>query len=460
MRVVLISTYDLGRQPFSLASASAWLREAGAQVQCLDVAVEALDIDTLQRADLVAISLPMHTATRLGANLLRKIRQINPQAHICFFGLYAPINESYLRKLGADSILGGEVETSLVSLLNRLGKKNISTNDSVQQEPVISLARQSFLVPDRSSLPGLDKYAKLQVAPDEHRLVGYTEATRGCKHLCRHCPIVPVYGGAFRVVDREVVLADIRQQVAAGAEHITFGDPDFFNGPTHGVAIARRLNEEFPRITYDVTIKVEHLLRHSRHLQTLRDTGCLFVTCAVESLDDEVLFYFDKRHTRQDFLEVVDIFRAIGLRINPTFVTFTPWTTLHSYVELLDVLAEQDLVDAVSPIQYAIRLLVTASSKLLELEAMREIIGDFDEEKLAYEWAHPDPRVDQLFERVMAVVQEGASHGKPRREIFNQVSKLAHDVHENSINLKPNASVPVVTLPGTFVPHLTEPWYC
>lgn len=216
MRVVLISTYELGRQPFSIASAAAWLREAGARVQCLDLAVETLDVGTIQRADLFTISLPMHTATRLGAALLMKIRQINPQAHICFFGLYAPINESYLRKLGADSILGGEVESSLISLLNRLQKRNIPKNDSVQQEPVISLARQRFLVPDRSSLPGLDKYAKLQVAPDEHRLVGYTETTRGCKHLCRHCPVVPVYGGVFRVVDRDVVLADIRQQVAAG----------------------------------------------------------------------------------------------------------------------------------------------------------------------------------------------------------------------------------------------------
>lgn len=209
-----------------------------------------------------------------------------------------------------------------------------------------------------------------------------------------------------------------------------------------------------------MTIKVEHLLRYSKHLQTLRDTGCVFVTCAVESLDDEVLSYLDKRHTRQDFLEVVEIFRDIGLRINPTFVTFTPWTTLHSYVELLEVLAEQNLVDAVSPIQYAIRLLVTASSKLLELDAMQEIIDDFDEEKLVYEWAHPDPRMDQLFERVMAAVQEGVSHGKPRREIFNQVSKLAHDALENSINANSNASAPVVALPGTFIPHLTEPWYC
>ena len=119
--------------------------------------------------------------------------------------------------------------------------------------------------------------------------MGYTEASRGCKHLCRHCPVVPVYNGVFRVVSPDVVLEDIRRQVAAGAEHITFGDPDFFNGPTHAMRLARALHQEFPRVTYDATIKVEHLLRHRDLLLALVRTGCLFVTTAVESTEDAVL---------------------------------------------------------------------------------------------------------------------------------------------------------------------------
>ena len=108
--------------------------------------------------------------------------------------------------------------------------------------------------------------------------MGYTEATRGCKHLCRHCPVVPVYRGAFRIVQQDVVLEDIRQQVAAGAEHITFGDPDFFNGPGHAIPIVEALHREWPALTYDVTIKMEHLLKHRELLPVLKATGCLFVT--------------------------------------------------------------------------------------------------------------------------------------------------------------------------------------
>ena len=81
---------------------------------------------------------------------------------------------------------------------------------------------------------------------------------------------MPVYNGRFRIVQREVVLEDIRRQVAAGAQHITFGDPDFFNGVGHSMQIVETLHREHPGLSYDVTIKVEHLLRQDE----LRRNGC------------------------------------------------------------------------------------------------------------------------------------------------------------------------------------------
>ncbi len=73
---------------------------------------------------------------------------------------------------------------------------------------------------------------------------------------------MPIYNGQFRIVQPDVVLADVDAQVAAGAEHITFGDPDFFNGPTHAMRVVDALHAAHPQVTYDVTIKVEHLLQH------------------------------------------------------------------------------------------------------------------------------------------------------------------------------------------------------
>ena len=62
----------------------------------------------------------MHTATRLAARAAEKVRAANPRAHLCFFGLYASLNEAYLRDLGGQTILGGEFESGLAALARRL----------------------------------------------------------------------------------------------------------------------------------------------------------------------------------------------------------------------------------------------------------------------------------------------------------------------------------------------------
>ena len=457
MKVVLISTYELGHQPFGLASPAAWLREAGAEVSCLDLAVQHVDRTAVADAGLLAFYLPMHTATRIAAEFLPRIRAINPQAHLCFFGLYAPLNEPFLRKLGADAILGGEFESGLVSLYRRLSHKG-KRSAIAQPEPRISLDRQTFQVPDRSDLPGLADYAFLDLGDGRQRVAGYTEASRGCKHLCRHCPVVPVYQGRFRVVQPEVVLADIRQQVAAGAEHITFGDPDFLNGPGHAIPLVKALHSEFPDLTYDVTCKVEHLLKHAGLLPRLRDTGCLFVTSAVESVDDAILQILDKGHTRADFVQLAGLFRQTGLTLNPTFVAFNPWTTLDGYLDLLNLIAELDLVDHVSPIQYAIRLLIPASSRLLEVAQIQQMVGRFDAQSLAYPWQHPDPAVDQLQEQVMEAVKRGEAKGLSRRDLFRQVWRLARTMADQSH--QPAPALPLNDLVTRPIPHLSEPWYC
>jgi len=435
MKVLLVSTYELGRQPFGLASPAAWLRGRGARVSCNDVAVEPFDEGAAVAADLVCFHVPMHTATRLAVPLIERVRAINPGALICCYGLYAPVNEHYLRSLGADAIIGGEFEQGMADLVDEPSEK---------LQPVTSLARQRFVTPDRSSLPPLELYARVSKKGQEV-VTGYTEGSRGCKHLCRHCPIVPVYNGTFRVVQRDVVLMDIEQQVAKGAGHITFGDPDFFNAPGHAEAIVTELHNRWPELTYDVTVKVEHLLKHRKRVGTLAATGCLFVTSAVESVDDRVLERLDKGHTRADFIAAVSLLEEFGLVLNPTFVAFTPWTSMAGYRDLLETVRDLNLIDNVSPVQLSIRLLIVRGSRLLELPEIRDLVGPFDDRRLVFPWKHPDPEVDELCEQVQAVV--GETKGD-RRNLFQRVCALVG---------VPCADEP---RPSITVPYLTEPWYC
>ncbi|MCZ6875170.1 MAG: CUAEP/CCAEP-tail radical SAM protein [bacterium] len=454
MRVVLISTYEIGRQPFGLASPAAWLRRAGATVDCQDLSQGPLYEADVIAADLVAFYVPMHTATRIAAPVVQRVKALNPTAHLCCYGLYAPMNEAYLRGLGVDTLLGGEFETGLVHLVGRL--QSAQPQPMTQPEPLVSLERQQFLTPDRQGLPPLDRYARL-VLGDELRVVGYTEASRGCKHVCRHCPIVPVYNGRFRIVQRDVVLQDIRQQVESGAEHITFGDPDFFNGPGHALPLVQALQHAFPGLTYDVTIKIEHLLRYAEHLPTLRDTGCILITSAVEAVQDDILQRLDKGHTCQDFLEALALCRSMDIPLNPTFVAFTPWTTLAYYLELLTVLAEQGLVEHVAPIQLAMRLLIPAGSKLLELADIHAVIEGFDDSALIYRWRHADLRVDRLCDDVLQLVQSGEAEGAERRDLFTRLWAAAHQAAGRIIPPVPQA---MVVTPRGPIPYLNEPWYC
>jgi radical SAM superfamily enzyme YgiQ (UPF0313 family) len=446
VRALLISTYDLGRQPFGLASPAAWLREAGVDVVCADLAKEKLNADAVRSADVVAFFLPMHTATRLALPVIDTVTGMNPHARLVAYGLYAPLNAGLLRARGVADVLGGEFEEDLVRFCLA------GSSAEPRGATVEPLARLRFRVPARDLLPPLTHYAALQVG-DERRTAGYTEASRGCKHRCRHCPIVPVYDGLFRVVQHDIVLADVRAQVAAGAQHITFGDPDFFNGVTHATAIVESFAREFAGVTYDVTIKIEHLLKHAGALPILRRTGCAFVTSAVESLDDEVLARLEKGHTRGDFERAVDLCRAHALALVPTFVAFTPWTTIEGYLDLLRTIERLELVDHVAPIQLAIRLLIPEGSRMLELPDVRRCISQYDPRSLAHIWRHPDARVDALQRAVEGLA--GVTLRADRREVFDRVWTLAHE-HAGA----PTPRRPHPTLSRATIPYLNEPWYC
>jgi radical SAM superfamily enzyme YgiQ (UPF0313 family) len=455
VKIILISTYELGRQPFGLASPAAWLRKRGHQVTCLDLSRQPLNQPALCEAALVAFYVPMHTATRLTMELIEPLRRLNPNAHLCAYGLYAPLCAESFRTHGISSLLGGEFEQALVDLAEHLS--GLSAFPQIHPlDSQISLSRLRFQVPDRSDLPPLRSYAHLVLPSGEHRTVGYTEASRGCKHLCRHCPIVPVYNGVFRIVDREVILADVRQQVAAGAQHITFGDPDFFNGVGHAIPLVEALHREFPQLTYDVTIKVEHLLQSVDLLPTLRQTGCLFIVSAVESLDDSVLRKLEKNHTRADFFRVVESSHHAGVTLQPTFVPFTPWTTVESCHDLFQQLYRLDLVEAVAPIQLGIRLLIPAGSKLLELDDVRKLVGPFDAKALVYPWKNCNPAVDALCEELQEIAAASEQLKRSRSATFERMWRATNVAanriaDEKSARARPSRAT---------VPFLNEPWYC
>jgi len=450
MNISLINPYELGRQPFGLAEPAAFLQAAGHTVRCCDLSIQKLDSCLDETTGIVAIYIAMHTATRIAVEALPKIRQLAPQASLCVYGLYAPMNADLFRSLGIGTVLGGEFETGLVSMAARIE----AGRGDAQTEAETSLDKITFMAPDRSKLPPLSQYARLINSDGSEKTVGFAETTRGCKYLCRHCPVVPVYQGKFFVIPADIVLNDIRTQVQAGAQHISFGDPDFFNGPGHALRIVRTLHQEFPTITYDATIKIEHIVRYPEEIKVLKDTGCLFILSAVEAVDDTILALLDKGHSREDFINALAFLREIDINLAPTFVAFTPWTTLDIYLQLLEDIVTWQLIESVAPVQLSIRLLIPAGSYILKLDNLDTIVGDFDAGILGHPWNNPDPRVDELQQQVQAWVTKAESEGLSRPDIFLEIWRLAYR--------QAGRPAPELNLEhaGKLVPRLSENWYC
>jgi radical SAM superfamily enzyme YgiQ (UPF0313 family) len=435
---LLLSCYELGHQPLGLALPLAFFERAGFEARGIDLAVEPLDEEAVRGADFIGISVPMHTALRTSIEILPRLRALNPEAHLALYGLYATLNAELLLSLGASSVLSGELEEELVDLARGAA--------AGPREPFRK--RLSFPVPSRRRLAPLDRYAHLDLGGGKLKKVGAVETTRGCLHLCRHCPIPPIYQGRFFAIPEETVLRDVRQLFEAGAEHIDFADPDFLNGPGHALSIARALHRQFPGLSFNFTAKIEHLVKHQRHLPELADLGCLFVVSAVESLSDRVLRELDKGHTREQVLEAHRVLRAAGIALRPTFVPFTPWSTREDYGDLFHWIGSAGLVEQVDAIQLTLRLLIPPGSLLLENESLGPVLGELDARALTYRWIHPDPAMDLLQEEAASLVERGVALGRSNHSMFHDLAALALGEFEEP------------TQPGSPAPRLTEAWFC
>jgi Radical SAM superfamily len=412
VKILLVSPYELGHQPLAVAEPAAALRALGHEVRCTDLSVDDWDAADARWADKVAFSVPMHTAARLARELTPSI-----QAPVAWYGLYAAMGEDL-----AVALVDRDPTDAVVRWADPTGE---------------AAARER---PARDLLPSLDRYAQL-IDHGELHLTGYAEASRGCAHRCKHCPVPVVYDGRIRINDVDEVVDDIAQQVAVGAKHITFGDPDFFNGVHHSLRVVRSMHERFPELTFDCTVKVEHILRHPDTWPELAASGCLFVVSAFESVNDDTLALLAKGHTATESAEAVDVLRRAGVAVRPSWLPFTPWSSIDDVRAILEFVAEHDLVANVDPIQYTIRLLVPKGSLLIDDLRRAGALGPWDSTAQSFTWASP---LDSLHTELSETI--AAAGDAPVGDIYNTIRVAV--------------GLDAVPVQAREVPRLTEQWFC
>ena len=464
VRLLLVSTYELGQQPLGIAGPGALLAAAGHEVRGRDLAIDALDPADLDWADALVCSVPMHTALRLALATLTTVRARRPDLPVALHGLYAPVGAAALRD--GDLAVAGESDGALLDWAGSLGGRRAAGPGGPEVRVEIGRPRSSTAAdapgappaPDRTLVPPLSRYARLvSDAPD--RLVGGVESSRGCSHRCTHCPVPTVYDGRTRVVPLDAVLADVDQVVAAGAGHVHFADPDFLNRPAHALRVARALHERHPGVSFDATIKVSHVLANREVVGELARLGCTFVVSAFESTSERVLAALDKGHRAPDAAEAVRVLRGFGIEPRPSFLPFTPWTTVADVVDLLDFVAAHDLVESVDAVQYGIRLLLPPGSLLLrEPDAVLSAsLRGYDPDALGWRWESVEPRVDELQAAVAARTEQAAARGEPAAETYDAVRSLTFAAAGAA---DPGAPASRSTTRPGVRPRLSESWFC
>lgn len=498
MRVLLLSTYELGAQPLGIALPAALLRREGHDLRPCDLSLEPLADEDVAWAEAALVSVPMHTALRLAVPVVARLRA--GSVPVALHGLYAPVGSAAGMLGSRDLAVAGESGDALLEWLGSLGAGLPGAGSVAPGSPRSGLPGTSAvapgspapaggpavrvelgppvastLVPERDGLPGLDRYARFVGGPagEGERLVGTIEATSGCSHRCRHCPVPVIYGGRTRTVELAALLSDIDRLVELGAGHLHFADPDFLNRPAHSLAVVRALHDRHPQLSYDATVKVSHVLRHRALWPELAATGCAFVISAVESLSPLVLERLDKGHSPGEARRAVELLRAAGIEPRPSLLPFTPWSERDDLVELLDFAAEFDLVWNLDPVQWGIRLLLPPGSLLLErpdpvlAAALAAGAGDGaaagDEmaQALGRRWAHADPLLDELALALGELVEKAAAVMEPLPETYAAVRGVVFDALGRGDRGVPEPRAAARSaVPGPLRARLTEAWFC
>lgn len=415
-KILLVSNFEGGFQPMSVASAITPLVKAGFDVSVLDTYVDGIKEEMFDAPDMVAISIPLFDALFAGIEIANLVRQRNPRAHITFFGQYATINAYRLAGKYSDTCVVGEWDTPLVSLARHLSGDTQLMLPGIVDASIVDrgekihpyMSRDEIHLPTRDMLPPLHKYPQKQVETMlgvTGAIVGSTEIARGCHHKCLYCSVYAAYDGKVNLINEDLVIEDVRNLVKGGMTHLTFVDADFFNAKHHGINILRKLHAEFPELTYDFTLRVDHILENKETLQEMATLNVKFVTSALEFPTQEVLDAVAKYTSLEDIEEAVSFLRGTGIKLNPTFIMFNPWIGLEDLAAFRAFVEKNDLDNIIDPIQYETRLHLYKGSPLLNTPSVQAL--ELTEQEFHVDWKHPDPRVDELYLANLTPQEEG-----------------------------------------------------
>ena len=428
MKILLTSFYDLGKQPKIIAEIVDRYNSAEIDFDFFDFSVEDQNKD-LENYDVLGIYAPMHTATILSIEYIKDKKLPNK---MFTFGLYGSVLEDFNSSIRYIK----DIESDELALF-------LEINDDHQ----FSLKNN---IPNRQIFPDISNYAHL-VDGSNNIIAGSVETTYGCKHSCTHCPVPISFNGTFKTYSLEKIISDVENQVNQGAKHISFNDPDFFNGPIHALKILESLNKKFPTITYDSTIKVEHIIKYKKYFKELSSLNMVFVISAFETTNDLVLSILEKNHTSNDLNTSIEISQDFGIDVRPTWMPFSPWTELNDLSNIVNLIEKYKLRETVDPIQLTIKLLIPKHSLIIKKPEINKYLGNYEKNSLSFKWEYENNDVEKLQSSLFDFILHNSELDEHKQYLgmVNIIEKFTDtELLKNSTYDFKNAS------------KLSETWFC
>jgi hypothetical protein len=215
--------------------------------------------------------------------------------------------------------------------------------------------------------------------------------------------------------------------------------------------LLREAHSAHPDLTFDVTVKVEHILAHESLWPEMASLGVLLVVSAFESTDDATLEILDKNHTAVDMARAVTVLRSADIHIRPTWLPFVPWTKLQDLVDLVGFLDQNRLWSATDPVQLAIKLLIPEGSLLETHPAIVPHLSSYEPQSLTWSWVFEHPETGRLHKTLDAVAAEGSDCGAEAAETLSMMRERIGDIAGARIPAMPDSAP---------TPRLSESWFC
>lgn len=443
--ILYVATYDLGHQP----QFGAELLGAATSGRVTVVDAEKIPRDEVVKAiretDVLILSAPMYTGASVARDLLTACAWDLANTQTIVVGLYAEV----LRDALTTAPVSGLDMSRIVFSDTLDAPATLHLIETGEPSLAKRTARRRYLIERRDLIP-LDSYRSVNYRGVK-RPSGYLETTVGCRHRCRHCPIVPIFDGRIAINDSQAVVQDAKAQVTSGATHLSFGDPDFLNAPRHTLSILTEIHRHAPEVTFDFTTKISEIVANPGIWQELSHQGLIFVISAVESLSPLVLDRLDKQHLPSDVIRARDLLFGADIGLHPTFCPFTPWSKTSDLVDIASFVASSHLSDVVEPVQLSIELLTPPNSLLLK---DREFFGPYDPGRMGFPPLYSDNALPGLQQRLARIAAQGAERAEDySRTLASQIEVI------QQVSGKP---VPIeeLTTPAPDPATVSEPWFC